>query len=99
MSLSPSTVRVVLDLTGTSDLNMAIKEISRDAVEHRIERIDDEIRELEKKYGMTFEEFKKSWESGKIRDKHSYEVEKDFWEWEGLVSRRNKLLEVSKWLE
>ena len=99
MALSPSLVKLLLEITGSSDLNVAIKEISKDAIEHRLEKIECEIRKFEEKYGMTFEDFKKAWEDGKIESKHSYEVEKDFWEWEGLISRKKKLKEVLKWLE
>ena len=99
MALSPSVVKFLLEITGSSDLNVAVKEISKDAIEHRLEKIESEIRKFEEKYGMTFEEFKRAWEEGKIKNKHSYEVEKDFWEWEGLMSRKKKLEEVLKWLE
>jgi len=98
MALSPSVVKLLLEITGSSDLNMAVKEISKDAVEHRLEKIESEIRKFEEKYGMTFEEFKEAWEKGEVENKHSYEVEKDFWEWEGLISRKKKLKEVLKWL-
>ena len=99
MALSPSVVKLLLEITGSSDLNVAVKEISKDAIEHRLEKIESEIRKFEEKYGMTFEEFKRAWEKGEIENKHSYEVEKDFWEWEGLMSRKKKLEEVLKWLE
>ena len=99
MALSPSVVKLLLEITGSSDLNVAVKEISKDAIEHRLEKIESEIRKFEEKYGMTFEEFKRAWEEGKIENKHSYEVEKDFWEWEGLMSRKKKLEGVLKWLE
>ncbi len=64
MVLSPSVVKLLLEITGSSDLNVAVKEISKDAVEHRLEKIESEIRKFEEKYGMTFEEFKEAWEKG-----------------------------------
>lgn len=37
---------------------------------------------FEAKYGLTFADFAQAWQEGKIPDKYSHEVERDFMEWE-----------------
>jgi len=45
---------------------------------------------LEKKYEMKFEEFEKKFQKEEISNQYSYEIEKDYLEWEGLVGRLKK---------
>jgi hypothetical protein len=47
---------------------------------------------------MTFEQFQARGEEKDISDQFSYEVEGDYLEWEGLVSRKKKLLKINQWL-
>jgi hypothetical protein len=47
-------------------------------------------------YGMDFEAFKEAWEQGRIPDKHSYEVEHDYWEWEAAVTDTERLQEMQE---
>jgi hypothetical protein len=41
---------------------------------------------------VTFEEFEKMWDSNRIKNKHSYEVEGDFIDWEILEMEKKELL-------
>ena len=63
----------------------------RRATEH-VEKIDREIGVLEKKYGMSFEQFLMCSKEGTILDQFSYEIERDYLEWDGLVSRKRVVL-------
>jgi|Deesub1362A_J573_1020465.scaffolds.fasta_scaffold03965_4 predicted DNA-binding protein YlxM (UPF0122 family) len=96
--LSPAEARVFIDITGQPDLNSALKALSKEAIENRIKKVNEQIKKFEEKYGMKFEEFKDRWERGEICNRFSYEVEKDFWEWEALISRKKKLEEAIKCL-
>lgn len=58
----------------------------------RLKECEDLIFTFEAKYGMDFNGFKKDWEDGTIKNKHSHQVEKDFMEWEGFESERIKWL-------
>ncbi len=58
----------------------------------RLKECENSIFEFESKHGMDFDNFKKEWERGDIRDKHSHNVERDFMEWEGFESERKKWL-------
>jgi len=45
---------------------------------------------------MDFQTFEQAWQEDKIADKHSYEVERDYWKWEATITdeeRLHKMLE------
>jgi asparagine synthetase A len=43
---------------------------------------------------MDFEAFKQAWNEDQIPNKHSYEVERDYWEWEAAVTDERRLREA-----
>lgn len=55
-----------------------------------MKKIDEKIRKFEKKYGMEFKDFKTALRKNEINNKYSYDVERDFWEWEGLITLKNR---------
>ncbi len=90
MAIATNLSKTLLEITGEPRVEIAILELLKDAIEHRIEKINAEIKSLESKYYMSFEEFKNKFSSGQIPDSYSYCVETDYLEWEGLVSRLSK---------
>ena len=90
MTIATNISKTLLEITGEPRIEIAILELLKDAIEHRIEKINAEIKNLEGKYLMSFEEFKNKFNSGKIPDSYSYSVETDYLEWEGLVNRLSK---------
>ncbi|MGB9715746.1 MAG: hypothetical protein ACPL1G_04985 [Thermodesulfovibrionales bacterium] len=90
MTIATNITKALMDLTGEPRIELAIMDLLKDAIEHRIEKIQKEIKGYEKKYGMKFEEFKEKFEKNEILDSYSYDVEMDYLEWEGLVSRLEK---------
>jgi len=96
--LSKATQKALTELTGEPRIEVALRITLKDSVEHRLEIIEREAFAFERKYGMSFEEFKHNWEQGKIFDKYSFEVEKDYWEWEGTISRKKKIEGIEEWL-
>ncbi len=99
MSISPNIVKALTDLTGEPRLDLAIHEIIKDAVEHRMEKLQVKIKELEKKYQMSFIEFDQKFQAKEIPDQFGYMVESDYLEWEGLISRYKRLEEILRWVE
>jgi hypothetical protein len=99
MSIATSITKILMDITGEPKLEPAIMEILKDAVEHRIEKIEGEIRIYEKKYSMSFEEFREKFEKDEIESSYSYEIEMDYFEWEGLVTRLRKYTDILKQLK
>ena len=90
MTIATNISKTLLEITGEPRIEIAILELLKDAIEHRIEKINAEIKNLEGKYLMSFEEFKNKFNSGKIPDSYSYSIETDYIEWEGLVNRLSK---------
>ena len=91
-------LRALTELTGEPQLDVALLITLRDAIEHRLEKIEAAIREYERKYGMSFEKFQAQGENKGIPDQFSYEVESDYLEWDGLTSRKKKLEKIGQWL-
>jgi hypothetical protein len=62
------------------------------AIESRLEQFSREILKFEEKYGISFKEFEQRWDGDEIKDKHSYEVESDFIDWEMLEMEKKELI-------
>ncbi len=90
MTVITNISKVLLEITGDPRPESAILELLPDAIEHRIEKIQAELKRLEQKYNMGFEEFKDKFHKKAMPDSYSYEIETDYLEWEGLISRLSK---------
>lgn len=97
-AISPQLLKILVDVTGEVTLDGALRIVTRDAIDHRLERLTQQIRALERKYEIPFEEFDKRFQAGVIPQQQSYEVEQDYLEWEGLVCRQRKLKDLQQWL-
>ena len=91
-------LKVLTELTGEPRFDVALWMALRDTIEHRMEKIAVERSAYEKKYELDFEAFKKLWDAEQVTNQYAYEVEKDYLEWEGLVTRQAKLEETFRWL-
>jgi hypothetical protein len=87
MTITTNLSKVLMDITGEPRPEIAILELMKDAIDHRIEKIQTEMKKYEERYHMTFEEFKHKFDRDDIPDSYSYKVETDYLEWEGLISR------------
>lgn len=97
-TLSPQVLKALTDVTGEMTLDSAVRIVTRDAVEHRLENISDQIRTFEQKYGMPFPQFDAAFQTGAIPNQHGFATEQDYLEWEGLICRQRRLQEVRGWL-
>jgi len=97
-SVPKATLRALAELTGQIELGPAIAMTLRDAIEHRLEGIEAGIRVYEQRYGMSFEKFRARGQAGELPNQFTYPVERDFFEWDGLVARQHKLREIIQWL-
>lgn len=95
----PNAVYEVLQLlTRETRVDVAVSIALKDLLARRLEDLDEKIAAFEKKYAMTFPEFEKACRDGRIENSYSYEVEKDDWEWESLITEREDLQEAAQWL-
>ena len=90
MTVSVNISKTLMDITGEPRTEIAILSILKDAIEHRTEKVEAEIKSFEKKYAMTFEDFRDKFQKEEIPESYSYGVESDLLDWEGLVSRLAK---------
>jgi hypothetical protein len=60
----------------------------------RLEEAREQREAFERRYGLEFQAFKEAWQEGLIENKHSYEVERDYWEWEAAVNDEERLKEM-----
>lgn len=83
--------RILSDLTGEERFDLALQLATKDLVRLKLKEAEDQLASFEQRYKMNFVEFKRAWEKGKVPDKHSYDVEKDFWEWEAATGDQKRL--------
>ena len=89
---------ILSKLTGQSRPDVALSLAIKDLVRLRLKETNEQIKDFENKYGMTFFEFERACDDGRIKDPFSYEVEKDDFEWEATITDLAALEEMSQWI-
>jgi len=89
--LPKETAQVLRELTGEVQPDAALTLVLRDAFAYRLEQIQQQLIAFEAKYGMTFSEYKTGWESDEREEDYSWEAERDYLEWEALITRKQRL--------
>jgi hypothetical protein len=84
MTVSPRIGELLLQATQCQDLEEALWKILREYLDLKLASLSADISHLEGKWGCSFAQFR-----GKTKDQHSYDVERDFWEWERLETLRS----------
>lgn len=98
VTLSNPIYEILQQTTGDSDINNALSKILKDFFRLKTQALHEQIAMYEKKYGMSFSEFEKACEDGRIAAPNSYEIEKDNWEWEFSITELEDLAEYEQWL-
>ena len=86
--------KILVDLTGETRFDVALHVATKDLVCLKLKETEEQRKRLEERYQMDFEAFKQAWNEGQIPNKHSYEVERDYWEWEAAVTDERRLQEM-----
>lgn len=94
VAIPQSLYRVVTQLTHQDRVETALAVAIKDWIELRLQHIAAERELYEKKWGMDYAEFKRRWLDGVIPDPYSYAVEKDYFDWEAVVTDEAYLLEM-----
>jgi len=85
LTMSPKLGDFITKVTRASDIETALWKVVSEYLDLKSKELDKQIGEFSRKWGMSFEEFSKACKRGTIgKDPYSYEVEKDFWEWERI---------------
>lgn len=85
-------------MTRKSSVDSALPLAMKDWLRLKILERQAQVKAYENKYGMTYDEYEKACMDGRIEDPYSYEVEKDGWDWEALVTEIEDYEEMSRWL-
>jgi hypothetical protein len=86
--------KILTELTGEQRFDVALQMATKDLVRLKLQEAEQQIKSFEKRYGMAFEKFQQAWETDQITDKYSYDVEKDYWEWETAHTDLPRLREI-----
>lgn len=92
--ISKPIYQVLTDLTREPRLEVALPLAVKDLVRLKLKEAREQREAFEQRYRMDFEAFKQAWDEGRIADKHSYEVERDYWEWEATVTDEERLRQM-----
>ena len=93
-TISKPLYKILTELTGEERFDVALHLATKDLVRLKLQDAEQQIKTYEKRYGMPFEQFQQAWEKDQIADKYSYEVEKDYWEWEAAQTDLSRLREM-----
>lgn len=86
--------KILTDLTGETRLDVALHLATKDLVRLKFKEAEEQRKRFEERYQMDFEAFKQAWGKGQITGNYSYEVERDYWEWEAAVTDEKRLREM-----
>ncbi|MCK4760923.1 MAG: hypothetical protein KAW12_01900 [Candidatus Aminicenantes bacterium] len=84
--------KALIESFGQEVLKEKINTFIISALENQLEKYSRDILKFEKKYGIPFYEFEKMWDQEKIENRHRYEIEGDFIDWEMMEMEKRELL-------
>ena len=95
VSVSPRIAVLLNQVTATPDLESALLKVLSEYIDLKVAQFDGQISAFEAKWGMTFAEFSDRFENDQLdQDSYSYDVEKDFWDWEKAETLKKHYLEL-----
>ncbi|HAO20676.1 MAG: hypothetical protein BWK80_23190 [Desulfobacteraceae bacterium IS3] len=92
--ISKPIYQILTYMTHTSGMEIALPLAVKELVSLKLKETAGEIKLFEQRYGTDFEAFKSAWHQKKIPNQHSYDIEKDYWEWEAAVSDYERLCQM-----
>ncbi|MBI2503061.1 MAG: hypothetical protein HYW07_07485 [Candidatus Latescibacteria bacterium] len=98
-TISPGVLKALVDFTGETRVDLAIRLALQEAARFKLEELGGALRHFEQKYQMEFSQFEQAFQNESLPQASSYEVERDFLEWEGLLSRKQRVEKVLGGLE
>ena len=97
VSMPPRLGALLTEIVEIPDIEMAQRKVLSEYLELKGKALEEHIAAFEAKWGMSFDEFSQKCAEGTLaEDAYSYEVEKDFWEWEQAVTLQRHYKEKNK---
>ena len=84
----------LISSVGKELLEERLEELLLASIDGMLEDYTKKILKFEEKYGMAFSEFESLWDSDALEDKHSYEMESDYIDWEMMEMEKKELLTI-----
>ena len=94
VELTERAQRVLRKLQPAGNLADSIEAVTLDALRMRLREVADQLGRFEARYGRAFEQFAADWHTGRVADRFTHRVERDFMEWEALTMERRELLDL-----
>ncbi len=88
----PNSMKEILQFAEGKTIQEKLARLLLSDLENRLRSCTERLYEFEKKYSLAFKEFKEAWEKDKVPEKFSYEIERDYMEWESLDDEHDLLL-------
>lgn len=88
----PDSMKEILQFAEGKTIQEKLARLLLSDLENRLRSCTERLYEFEKKYSLAFKEFKEAWEKDKVPEKFSYEIERDYMEWESLEDEHDLLL-------
>ena len=100
LTLSPKMGEFLIRAAETPDIELALRKVLFEYLELKLNELEGQAKKFEEKWSMSFEVFSAKCKEKEIdQDIYSYEVEKDFWDWEKIETLRKHYGEVkSQWM-
>ncbi|MFZ2359959.1 MAG: hypothetical protein WA040_11505 [Anaerolineae bacterium] len=92
--ISKPMFQILTDLTRESRIEVALPLAIKDLVRLKLADAARSRLAFEQQYGIDFEAFRQAWEEDRVADKHSYDVGRDYWEWEAAVTDEQRLQQM-----
>lgn len=89
----------LISSVGKEHLEKRLEEILLASLEGMLEDYTKKILKFEEKYGVSFLEFDRLFDSGALEKRHSYEIESDYIDWEMLEMEKKELLTIMSHLK
>ena len=87
--------RLLTDPTRESLVEVALPLAMKDWVRLKLWEVRQQRQDFEGRHGMDFAAFKQAWHAGRIPDAHSYEVEREYRDWEAVVTDEERLQQIA----
>lgn len=98
--MTPKLSEVLIKTTHSKDIDDALNKIFSEYLELKLKTFLETIDGFQKKWGMSFEEFKRHFNEGTLKENiYSFDTEKDFWQWEEAETLKKHYEEIkSQWI-
>ena len=92
--ISKPNCRTLSDLTQETRIEVALPLAIKDWLRLKLAETRAQVSAFEHRYSMKFASFRQAWQEGRIENQHSYNVERDYWEWEAAVADEKRLRQM-----